>query len=656
VAYSAFISYSHRDERWAAWVHRAIERYRIPRRLIGHASRFGPLALRLPPVFRDREELATSSDLAAAVQAALAEAAVLIVICSPEAARSRWVNEEIRTFVRLGGRERILCLIVAGEPHAIDPLEECFPPALIEQVSAEPLAADVRPGQDGRQSAKLKLLAGLIGVGYDELRQRENAQRQRRLAIVAGVSAIGFLFTAALAIFAFIARNDAVQQRDVARQKTITAERTVDFVKSLFEVADPSEARGSTITAREILDRGAERIDASLGGEPAVKAELATTLGEVYLGLGLYRQADRLIRKTFGYRHDQPGTRARQYIALADSQSRQGEYAAAVRSYGSALALARDTSSDRDDLVPRALVGMGEAQSALEQYNAARTSIQEALRLDRDRLGSRDPGVARDLEALGLNAFYSGDLKQARQLLENALRIRIAAQGPLHPRVSEGLNMLGSIAYLQRDSAAAEELYRRVLATDRQVLGPNHPEVATTLNNLARVMLERRAFAEARPLLRRALAINLSQRDATHDDLAFTFANLAIAERGLGRAGEAEALLDKALVAARKHKSRNLGPILVDIADLRCRRGDVAGGLAMLAEADPIVRADYPDDPWRLAWLNNSRGGCLAAAGRTAEASRLLTRSEPILRERWAPGTLYAVLASDRRRTIGDMR
>lgn len=101
--YAAFISYNHRDRKTAIWLHRALETYRIPRRMRGQASALGELGARLSPVFRDREELAASTDLGSAVREALEQSDALIVICSPDGARSRWVNEEIRTFAALGG-------------------------------------------------------------------------------------------------------------------------------------------------------------------------------------------------------------------------------------------------------------------------------------------------------------------------------------------------------------------------------------------------------------------------------------------------------------------------------------------------------------------------------------------------------------------------
>lgn len=192
--YWAFISYSHQEKAWAQRVHRSLETYRVPRRLTGLPGRDGVIPRRIYPVFRDREELPTSSDLGAAISEALQASRTLIVICSRTSASSIWVNEEVRTFKRLGRAGRIMCLIVDGEPNATDrgrPGDECFCPALRHEVDAmgailaarvEPLAADARAQGDGAPVAMLKLKAGVLGVDFDQLARRERRRRMTRAA------------------------------------------------------------------------------------------------------------------------------------------------------------------------------------------------------------------------------------------------------------------------------------------------------------------------------------------------------------------------------------------------------------------------------------------------------------------------------------------
>ena len=118
--YWAFISYSHRDTRWADWLHKSLESYRPPKELVGTMGPRGVVPKRLSPVFRDREELPSATDLGRLLNEALETSRSQIIICSPQSAKSRWVNEEILTFKRLGREDRVFCLIIGGEPNASD--------------------------------------------------------------------------------------------------------------------------------------------------------------------------------------------------------------------------------------------------------------------------------------------------------------------------------------------------------------------------------------------------------------------------------------------------------------------------------------------------------------------------------------------------------
>ena len=600
----------------------------------------------MPPVFRDRDELATSSDLAGSVKAALDESATLIVVCSPNAAKSKWVDEEVRTFRSLGRGDQIRLIIVDGEPHAADPERECLPRSFLEAGGPEPLAADVRDEGDGKTAAKLKILAGILGVSYDELRQREAARRQKRLAAIAAASLAGLVVTSGLAVFAWLSRNEAIEQRQLADRRTTTAERTLDFVKAMFRVADPSEARGASITAREIVDRGAASLDLpTLKREPMVRAELGVTLAEVYGTLGLYGQSDALIQRTFAIRQDEPATFARQLAALGESQFRLGDYQAAEKTFRRAAVRADGAS---ETLRSRILSGLGQTMFNLEKYDEGERVLQQALTIDRRRGEAGGNDVARDLEAIGLNYFYAGEADKAQPLIVQALALRRHYEGNSSPSVSDNLNTLGQIAYTRHDLPAAEGYFRGNIAVDEKVLGPNHPDHATTLNNLARVLIEQRTFAEAARLLERAIAIAEREKGLAHPDLAFYYSNLAIARRHSGRLKDADALFQKAILVARKTGHRTLGPSLADLAEVRCAVGRTGDAWKLLEEAARATAKDYPDKPWRSAWVQNIVGECLMKNGRKQEGIKAIERSSPVIATEWPAGTLFEVEAKRR--------
>ena len=211
--YGAFLSYSHKDAGAARWLHRRLESYRIPRRLVGTGTDCPALSQRLGPIFRDREELAAGHDLSEGVRAALARSDALVVLCSPDAAASVWVGREIAVFRDLNPGKPVLAAIVRGDPA------DCFPEMLREGADGaalEPLAADLRPEGDGRRLGLLKLVAGLAGIGLDALVQRDAQRRIRRVMAVTLAAAVPVVAMAVLTIFALSARAEADRQRKEA--------------------------------------------------------------------------------------------------------------------------------------------------------------------------------------------------------------------------------------------------------------------------------------------------------------------------------------------------------------------------------------------------------------------------------------------------------
>jgi tetratricopeptide (TPR) repeat protein len=663
--YVAFISYSHVDRAWARWLHRSIEQYQIPANLRERGQREGNSPARLAPVFLDREELSSSADLAHSVRQALEESAALIIVCSPAAARSRWVSEEIRSFKALGRGARILCLIVAGEPDAADrgqaPDSECFPAALRHEVidgqvtdqrAREPLAADVREGADSRREALLKVVAGLLGVSLDELRQRDQARRQRRLAGIAVAATAGCVVLAGLAVTAWIARNEAVEQRQLAVQKSLTAERTADFMVSLFRVSDPSEARGNSITAREILDRGVRQIDQELRAEPLVRAELATTLGQVYYGLGLYPQAEKLLTMERSMPGQDIRARARHSVALADVQAALGRYEAADDLYAAAEHLVAAAAEPDLEIRVRILIGRGDAASSEGRFEDSQRFFDEALAVGR-LPGAPADVSARTLEGIAMLKAYAGDMAAAIEWYQKALAERIRVSGETHPNVSQILGNLGATAYLVGDSASAESYMQRSVQLDRRVLGPRHPDVGIGMNNLGRLRLERRLFPEALELLEDAVAILEEAHEPTHADLTFPLSNLGLAHAGLGHDDLAGSLFEKSLKAAVANQQTGLeGMILTYLADLECRAGRLESGIARLRAARPMLAEASQDDPWRTAYADNVRAGCLTGLKRYREAEALIETSLPVVLARWPAATLYGHDSLERSRRL----
>jgi MTH538 TIR-like domain (DUF1863) len=236
--YRAFISYSHADSRFAVWLHRRLEGWTVP----GHG--------RLAPIFIDRAELAAGPDLSAQVREALAGSAALIVIASPAARASRWVNQEIALFRELHRDAPVLAALIEGEPA------EAFPEILLTHRGAaiEPLAADFREGRDGKRLGLIKIIAGLTGLRLDRLVQRDAQGRQRRVMWITAAALLLSLVLAALLVIALRARSEAERQR-------AEAEGMVEFM--LTDLRDKLKGVGRL----DIMDSVNERAMKHYAGE-----------------------------------------------------------------------------------------------------------------------------------------------------------------------------------------------------------------------------------------------------------------------------------------------------------------------------------------------------------------------------------------------------
>ena len=577
--YRAFISYSHSDEKWARWLHRGLETYRLPKLLVGTETAFGPVPPRFTPVFRDREELATATDLGATLTAALEQSACQVVICSPKAAKSRWVNEEILAFKRLGRANRIFALIVAGEPGAsANPDQadlECFPPALIRVLGpdgelteqrSEPIAADVRPGKDRKATAHLKLLAGMLGIGFDDLRRREVGRRYRRLLALVSASVAGMLIAIALATAAWLARNEAVRQKTIAEAEALTSRKVTDFIVGLFNIYNPSEGVGSTITAREILDRGAARIETELADQPAIQATLMDTMGTVYTGLGLYPTAIPLMRESLRKRRSLSGDTTAEIAKtlghLGEALMLNADYDEATKRLQDALAIQRKALGNNNADVADTLSALADVMSFTSQYDKGQPLIEEALKIRRKLYGNEHSDVAKSLGDLGVNFGERGDFKQAEVYLRQALELQSSLHPGAHPDLAEAMNNLAWALQELGKFQEAEALYRESLSLKRKLLGDAHPELAAGLNNLGYVLETHGDYRGAEKVYRESLEMNRKLLGDSHPEIAAGMNNLAFVLYAKGDRRGAIQMMRESLEMNR----RELGPDNPDVA------------------------------------------------------------------------------------------
>jgi tetratricopeptide (TPR) repeat protein len=274
--YRAFISYSHHDRKTAEWLHRSLEAYRAPRRL---TTRGGAAVARgLRPIFRDRDELSAAANLSEVIRDALDRSDALIVLCSPTAAQSRWVDQEVASFLKDQDPNRIICVIAPSTPERVA-LSEVMPPALRGALpeGVEPLAVDLRRDADGRRLARLKLAARLLDVSLDQLVQRDARRRLQVMAALTSAAVVVALGMGAMTVVTLKSRQIAREQRD--ETEALMAYMLGDLREQLEPVGRLDVLDG--VSAKVLAYYGKARTDKLDDKALAQRAKAQTLLGTI---------------------------------------------------------------------------------------------------------------------------------------------------------------------------------------------------------------------------------------------------------------------------------------------------------------------------------------------------------------------------------------
>jgi tetratricopeptide (TPR) repeat protein/tRNA A-37 threonylcarbamoyl transferase component Bud32 len=406
------------------------------------------------------------------------------------------------------------------------------------------------------------------------LRRIRDTPRRRLRAAAAALAAL------ALALGAVKYTLDLRQERDTAVRSRQEAERArheteevASFMVNVFAVSDPGQARGNTVTARELLDRGAQQVRQSLTSQPLGRARLMDAIGQTYFKLGLYKEARPLLEETLALRrarlgngHPDVGASLLHLGALAQAEHRPEAEAL----FQEALAIQEKALGPDAAAVADTLNNLGIQAGYAADWDKAEPLFRRALRIREKALGPRDPAVAATLNNLAFVALSKNRPAEAEALLRRGLAIREAALPADHPDLAVNLEALAVLYHNLGRSAEAEPLQRRALAIDEKTLGPEHPKVGMALTNLARTCDALGKDREAEALFQRAIAVREKALGAQHPDLARTLTGLAGLYEKEGRWAEAEplarrglAILEKALPPAH--------PLLLDAREQYAR-------------------------------------------------------------------------------------
>jgi serine/threonine protein kinase len=485
-------------------------------------------------------------------------------------------------------------------------------------------------------------------TSFDQVRRL--VARHKLPAAFIGVIAV--LLTA-LAITMSVESARLSRERDRERAQAEASRRVVDFMVSLFNVSDPSEARGSTITAREVLDRGAARLATGLEDDPAVRATLQYTEGRVYSSLGLWKPSRELLLAALAARQKQFGSQsleaAQALYALADIDTFGGitTIAEAARWSREALAIRRRLLGGDDLDLAASLRQAGAKMAAVSRdpTGEGERLIEESLAIRQRRLGGDNAQVADSLDALGLAISYAErDLVRGEPYLIRALAMHRRVQGNDHPATISAIQALANHYARKSDLGRAEPLYREEIKTSRHVLGSMHPTVALVLNDLLNVLIWEGKFVDADLTGREALGIVHGKYPTIETTV---LSNLALNSRCTGDMRTAETRWREALTTADVGQRPSL---LISLAALLNETGQHAEALALANESIAIAR--------QIAERRAGRTAGTPSADALAEQAEALRPSNPAaaVRAYSQAAELARARISDVKRTTNDAR
>jgi eukaryotic-like serine/threonine-protein kinase len=452
--------------------------------------------------------------------------------------------------------------------------------------SADEMAADLRRFEVGQP----------VIARRDTWRYRTTKFVSRHLMVVAASSAVVVLLAALATTMTFQAHRLS-QQRAIAERERLRSDETAKFLAGLFEVADPNEARGEAITAREILQRGALRIQQELKDAPETQANLMETIGRVYLSLGLTPEARPQLEQALVMRES---------LFPGDHSSKASNLSA-----------------------------LGKLELAAGRLDVALGHYRNALAMNERLHGRHSLAVASSLEELGQLRKVQGDFKGAETQLQESLTLFTALEGAKSTRVSSVMNELAQLMERRGDMAGAEDFYRRALAIDRAALGVDHPQVAHNLHNLAVVLQTRGQLGEARPLFEESTALLRKVMGEKHPDTLDALANYGRYLLAAGDLPAAEQVFRQALklnMEVRGAGHPYMGYDHVNLANLLQLKGEFAESEKEYREGLKIYAATLPPDHQYVASAQTGLARTLVELGRLGEASTAATRALTIWR------------------------
>jgi serine/threonine-protein kinase len=455
-----------------------------------------------------------------------------------------------------------------------------------------------------------------------------------------------------------------------ATRERLAAQRESQFLKGIFEAATPDRSRGQQITARELLDQGAKRVDRELAGDPELQGTMLDAIGNAYSALGLYGQAELLLERAYVLRSRTLGDGSTDVAAtlfnLAVAIRQQGQYKRAEPLYRQSLAVRERNLGEHNIAVAESLSQLGECLYLENRDADAEPVLRKAVALDRElksdsfargylalllkregnypealqllrelveyigqHTGTDNPEFALAVHNLGGTLIDAGDLTGAETAERQVIELQRKVLGNNHPDLAYPLNNLGNLLLVKGDWQAAEPLFRESMELRRRTVGEKSPLFGLALNNWGRLLQQKGDYPQAEKTFKQALETITNASGSLDWSAARVTASLGVLEFDRGDYAAAERYARQTLDIAHKlggEENPQAVAALIDLANAKAFQGDPASAEPLLRQALAVRRKQFSPGHPNVIAAEVRLGEVLTAESKAAEA-------EPLLRE-----------------------
>lgn len=499
--------------------------------------------------------------------------------------------------------------------------------------------------------------------------------RHKTAVITAAV--LFFIVNGLILFYTIQLRNE----RDRATKEAKKSEQVASFLKELFLVSDPNQSKGETVTARELLDRGAIRLMVGLKEEPEVKSQLLNTIGNVYINLGLYNSAEEIftsIKNNVNLEFVEKETYIETLINLGKTYGFNGKYNLEKDLLFLAKKECEKYFSPSNSLLGNIYSNLGDHFYQTAILDSAYYYHKKAEQNFVNNFGNESHQLATTFYSLGVLEFDGGHLEKSDSLFNLSLKLFIKLNGELDAQTAMAQNELASVLRHRGIFDESEKLYKKALDTRIKIFGNDHPDVAHTLNHLSRLYYNQELYEKAEPLVRKSLEIREKLYDETHPEISASKSSLAGTLMGLKKYEEAEKLYESAYNASMKKFGEshpytpallgNLGSALMEqkkykkaescllealrmldslstyrpsyrsgrvvmLADLYNRTNRFLKAEKLLREEVSILKKSSSDDVWLIGLAESELGYSLFKQSKDLEAEGLLIDGYNLLKK-----------------------